>query len=63
MRIATFNINGINTRLANLREWLEGARPDVVRVREPKVADARIPPRDAQAGGAGDHAPVRIELD
>jgi exodeoxyribonuclease-3 len=30
MRIATFNINDVNKRLANLLEWLRAARPDVV---------------------------------
>ena len=30
MKIATFNINGINKRLDNLLDWLIGARPDIV---------------------------------
>ena len=29
MRIATYNVNGINGRLANLLGWLEEARPDI----------------------------------
>jgi exonuclease III len=29
MRIATYNVNGINARLANLLEWLEEAGPDI----------------------------------
>jgi hypothetical protein len=28
LTIATFNVNGINTRLANLLEWLERESPD-----------------------------------
>src|SRR4051812_13471282 len=30
MRIATYNVNGINGRLANLVGWLEEITPDVV---------------------------------
>lgn len=30
MRIATYNVNGINGRLTNLLGWLEEAAPDVV---------------------------------
>jgi hypothetical protein len=30
MKIATFNINNVNKRLANLLGWLEAAKPDVV---------------------------------
>ena len=30
MKIATFNINGINRRMPNLMDWLADAAPDVV---------------------------------
>jgi exodeoxyribonuclease III len=30
LRIATFNVNGIRSRLSNLIEWLEREQPDVV---------------------------------
>ena len=30
MKIATFNINNINSRLGNLLPWLAEAKPDVV---------------------------------
>ena len=43
MRIASFNINGINTRLANLLDWLDEAAPDVVCLQELKAADAQFP--------------------
>ena len=43
MRIATFNINGVNTRLANLLAWLAEARPDVVCLQELKATDAQFP--------------------
>jgi exodeoxyribonuclease III len=43
MKIATFNINNINKRLANLTAWLRSARPDVVCLQEIKSADADFP--------------------
>ena len=43
MRIATYNINGINGRLANLLHWLEETRPDVVCLQELKATDANFP--------------------
>jgi len=43
VRIATFNINGVNTRLTNLLEWLEEARPDVACLQELKATDSQFP--------------------
>ena len=43
MRIASFNINGVNTRLGNLMAWLEEARPDVACLQELKAPDAQFP--------------------
>ena len=54
MRIATFNINGVNTRLANLLAWLAEARPDVVCLQELKATDAQFPA--AAIREAGYHA-------
>jgi len=34
MKIATFNINGINRRLAILVKWLAEAQPDIVCLQE-----------------------------
>ncbi len=48
MRIATFNINGVNKRLGNLVGWLDEARPDVVCLQELKVPASEFP-RDAIA--------------
>ena len=51
MKIATLNINNVNKRLANLRDWLAEARPDVVCLQELKAADAEFPKAAlAQAG-------------
>src|SRR5262249_14089018 len=43
MQIATFNINNINKRLANLLAWLRAAAPDVVCLQELKSTDADFP--------------------
>ena len=43
MRIATFNINGVNKRLPNLLQWLDAAEPDVVCLQELKATDVQFP--------------------
>lgn len=43
MRIATYNVNGINGRLPVLLRWLEEARPDVVCLQELKAMQDRFP--------------------
>ncbi|MEM1202813.1 MAG: exodeoxyribonuclease III [Acidobacteriota bacterium] len=43
MRIATWNINGLNARLDYLRHWLDARRPDVVGLQELKMVDDRVP--------------------
>jgi exodeoxyribonuclease-3 len=43
MKIATFNINDVNKRLANLLGWLETARPDVACLQELKSTDSEFP--------------------
>jgi exodeoxyribonuclease-3 len=43
VHIATFNINGINRRLANLIAWLDRDKPDVVALQELKCTDALFP--------------------
>jgi exodeoxyribonuclease III len=43
MKIATFNINNIRKRLANLLDWLRVAEPDVVCLQELKATDAEFP--------------------
>ena len=59
MKIASFNINNINRRLANLLSWLREAAPDIVCLQELKAADTEFP---AEAvGQAGYHAVWRGE--
>ena len=43
MKIATFNINNVNKRLANLLGWLSRAKPDVACLQELKATDAEFP--------------------
>jgi exodeoxyribonuclease-3 len=43
MKIATYNINGINGRLPVLLHWLKDARPDVVCLQELKFPNERFP--------------------
>jgi exodeoxyribonuclease III len=43
MKIATFNINGINARLERLLEWLNEAKPDAVVLQEIKKPDDGFP--------------------
>ena len=43
MRIATFNVNGINGRLQHLLDWLEETRPDVACLQELKAPQDKFP--------------------
>jgi exodeoxyribonuclease III len=53
MKIATYNINGINRRLSRLLEWLEEATPDVVCLQELKTSDGAFPAAEIRARGYG----------
>src|SRR2546425_10399469 len=43
MRIATWNVNSLKARLEKVTWWLERAKPDVLLMQEPKLADADAP--------------------
>ncbi|WP_419841805.1 exodeoxyribonuclease III [Candidatus Poriferisodalis sp.] len=43
MRIATWNVNSLNARLARVDEWLAYAEPDVVLLQETKMSDQQFP--------------------
>ena len=43
MKIATFNVNGINGRLPILLRWLETSRPEVVCLQELKAPQEKFP--------------------
>ena len=54
MKIATYNVNGINARLPVLLRWLTSAGPDVVCLQELKAPDEKFP--EEAIAGAGYHA-------
>ncbi|MDR6936933.1 exodeoxyribonuclease III [Luteibacter sp. 3190] len=43
MKIATYNVNGIRSRLPHLLEWLEREAPDIACLQELKATDAGFP--------------------
>lgn len=51
MRIATFNINGINARLGALLQWLGETRPDVACLQELKAPHEKFPAGAIEAAG------------
>jgi len=51
MRIATYNVNGINGRLPVLLKWLEETKPDVVCLQELKAPQDNFPLFHIQAAG------------
>ena len=51
MKIATFNVNGVNGRLPVLLRWLKQSRPDIVCLQELKAPQERFP--DAALADAG----------
>lgn len=53
MKIATFNVNGINARLPRLIEWLDEARPDIVCLQELKADDTKFPEGAIRDAGYG----------
>src|SRR3954469_7509331 len=51
MRIATFNVNGVNGRLPVLLRWRAEARPDVACLQELKAPQEKFPHAAVQAAG------------
>jgi exodeoxyribonuclease-3 len=51
MKIATYNVNGINGRLPVLLRWLEEARPDIICLQELKAPDEKFPLAAIEAAG------------
>lgn len=51
MKIATYNVNGIRSRLPNLLEWLQREKPDVVCLQELKATDDAFPELALRAEG------------
>lgn len=53
MKIATYNVNGINGRLPVLLRWLAEAAPDVVCLQELKAPQDKFPLTDIREAGYG----------
>lgn len=53
LKVATFNVNGINSRLPNLLEWLATEKPDIVALQELKATDQAFPADAVQGAGYG----------
>jgi exodeoxyribonuclease III len=53
MKIATYNVNGITSRLPRLLEWLERESPDVACLQELKALDTGFPILPIRAAGYG----------
>ena len=53
LRVATFNVNGINGRLPRLLEWLEETQPDIVCLQELKAPQERFPRTELEQAGYG----------
>jgi exodeoxyribonuclease-3 len=51
MKIATYNVNGVNGRLPVLLRWLEDSKPDVACLQELKAPDEKFP--EQALAGAG----------
>lgn len=54
MRIATYNVNGVNGRLPVLLQWLQQTKPDIVCLQELKAPQEKFP--EAAIYEAGYHA-------
>ena len=53
MKIATFNVNGVNGRLPALLQWLDESRPDVACLQELKAPQEKFPAGAIEQAGYG----------
>ena len=53
LKLATFNVNGIGTRLPHLLAWLDKEAPDIVALQELKAVDEAFPADELEAAGYG----------
>jgi len=51
MKIATYNVNGVNGRLPVLLRWLEETKPDIACLQELKAPDEKFPLQAIQDAG------------
>ena len=62
VKIATFNVNGIRSRLGNLLDWLQRETPDVVCLQELKADENAFPALALRSAGYGAVWPCRNPL-
>jgi len=53
LKIASYNVNGVNGRLENLIRWLDEASPDIVCLQELKAPQTKFPIKAIEASGYG----------
>src|SRR3954452_7802830 len=53
LKVATYNVNGVNGRLDALLDWLGKTEPDVVCLQELKAPDAAFPAEAMRRAGYG----------
>src|SRR5215207_4359333 len=53
MKIATYNVNGVNARLPVLLRWLEQTQPDIVCLQELKAPQEKFPVEAITGAGYG----------
>jgi exodeoxyribonuclease-3 len=53
MKIATYNVNGVNGRLPVLLRWLGEAKPDIVCLQELKAPQEKFPAKEIRDAGYG----------
>jgi exodeoxyribonuclease-3 len=51
MKIATYNVNGINGRLPVLLRWLSATKPDIVCLQELKAPQEKFPEEAIKTAG------------
>ena len=53
LKLATFNVNGIGSRLPHLLDWLGKEKPDIVALQELKASDQAFPADALEKAGYG----------
>src|SRR5437868_1247048 len=53
LKIATYNVNGVNGRLPRLLEWLTETAPDIACLQEVKTDDSKFPAGPLKDAGYG----------
>jgi len=51
IKIASWNVNSIKARLANVRDWLDAAKPDILLLQETKTLEENFPRLEIKAAG------------